>query len=132
MTFPVFQVTDVTAPMCERISVSANCTGNCSLQTWEFTATVSDGSGGFGVDRVSVREARGSLNTTTVLGSAGFNVTLATFSTSCCFAEVVLVAVDAVGNVGTCFVTSDGGRTLSLSLLPLWVSTVVSMLFLHT
>ncbi|XP_048105322.1 von Willebrand factor A domain-containing protein 7-like isoform X1 [Alosa alosa] len=118
------EVTDITAPTCEMVSVNANCTGNCSLQMWEFTATVSDGPGGSGVERVSVREARGTLNTTTVLGGAGFNVTLVSFTTTCCFGEVVLVVADAVGNVGTCFISSDGGRTLSLSLLPLWVSMV--------
>lgn len=128
----MFKVADVTAPVCQEISVNATCNGNCSLRTWEFTATVSDGPGGTGVERVSVREARGTLNTTTVLGSAGFNVTVATFSTSCCFAEVVLVAADSVGNVGTCFITSDGGHTLSLSLLSLWVSAVGSMLFLYS
>ncbi|XP_062391097.1 von Willebrand factor A domain-containing protein 7-like [Sardina pilchardus] len=119
------EVTDITAPTCETVSVNANCTGNCSLRTWEFTATVSDGAGGSGVERVSVRDARGTLNATTTLGAAGFNVTLVSFATTCCFGEVVLVVADAVGNVGTCFISSDGGgRALSLSLLPLWVSMV--------
>ena len=116
-------MTDIRAPECVSVSVNANCTGNCSLQTWEFSATVSDGRGGSVVERVSVRRARGTLNTTTLLGGAGFNVTLASFSTSCCNEEVVLVAADAVGNVGTCIISSRGDHTVTLSLT-LWVGMV--------
>ncbi|KAL2086877.1 hypothetical protein ACEWY4_017936 [Coilia grayii] len=118
--------TDVTPPECESVTVNANCTRNCTLRTWNFTAVVSDGRQGSGVGRVSVREARGTLNTTSLPGAGGFNVTLASFSTSCCSEEVVLVAADGVGNVGTCLIRSGGGgggHTVSL-LLPLWVSMV--------
>ncbi|XP_063075245.1 von Willebrand factor A domain-containing protein 7-like [Engraulis encrasicolus] len=97
----VAEVTDLSAPTCDIVGVNANCSGNCSL-SWELLANLTDGDG-TGIERITVRQGSGSLNTRVVTGSDGVNVTLATYTASCCSEEVELVAVDAVGNVGTCF-----------------------------
>ncbi|XP_063064082.1 von Willebrand factor A domain-containing protein 7-like [Engraulis encrasicolus] len=126
--------TDVTPPECQPVTVNASCSSsdddnnssNCTLLTWDFTAVVSDGLHGSGVDRVSVREANGTLNTTSLPGSGGFNVTMASFTTSCCVQEVVLVAVDGVGNVGICLVRSGGGAEHLQGRV--WLTAWVSMM----
>ncbi|XP_063075244.1 mucin-5AC-like [Engraulis encrasicolus] len=97
----VAEVTDLSAPTCDIVDVNANCSGNCSL-SWELLANLTDGDG-TGIERITVRQGSGSLNTRVVTGSDGVAVTLATYTASCCSEEVELVAVDAVGNVGTCF-----------------------------
>ncbi|KAL7877063.1 hypothetical protein SRHO_G00037060 [Serrasalmus rhombeus] len=97
----VAQVTDITPPVCEIVSVNANCSSNCSLSSWDLSANMTDGSGS-GIQSVTVHQGNGTLNTSTVL-DRGVNVTLASYSASCCSPQVELVVVDAVGNVGTCF-----------------------------
>lgn len=97
----VTDVSDISAPTCDVVSVNANCTGNCSLLTWELLANLTDGNG-TGIESITVRQGSGTLNTTVVTGADGINVTLATYRASCCSEEVELVAVDTVGNVGTC------------------------------
>ncbi|CAB1435590.1 unnamed protein product [Pleuronectes platessa] len=49
-----------------------------------------------------VSKGNGTLNTSTVAGAGGENITVVTYSASCCAPNVVLAAVDNVGNVGKC------------------------------
>ncbi|KAI5625149.1 von Willebrand factor A domain-containing protein 7 isoform X3, partial [Silurus asotus] len=95
-------VTDFTSPVCEAVSLNANCSGNCSLSTWYLTANVTDRSGS-GVENVRVLYGNGNLSTTTVLNDTGVNVTKVIYSSSCCSSDLELVVVDAEGNVATCF-----------------------------
>ncbi|KAF4090717.1 hypothetical protein AMELA_G00055270 [Ameiurus melas] len=95
-------VTDFTPPVCEAVSINANCSGNCNLSTWYLTANVTDGNGS-GIQSVRVLQGNGNLNTTTVLSDTGVNVTMVVYNSSCCSSDLELVAVDAEGNVATCF-----------------------------
>lgn len=100
---PPLQVTDFSRPVCDVVSVTANCSDDCSLSMWELSANLTDGNG-TGIERVTLRQGNGTLNTTTTVEGAGnMTVTLAAYSASCCSPEVELVAVDGAGNVGTCF-----------------------------
>ncbi|MCJ8730232.1 hypothetical protein PDJAM_G00181910 [Pangasius djambal] len=94
--------TDFTPPLCEAVSINANCSGNCNFSSWYLTANVTDGNG-TGVQIVRVLQGNGNLNTTTVLSDTGVNVTVVVYNSSCCSSDLELVAVDAVGNVATCF-----------------------------
>ncbi|XP_052385230.1 von Willebrand factor A domain-containing protein 7-like isoform X2 [Oncorhynchus keta] len=98
----VSPVTDVSRPVCDVVSVTANCSDDCSLSMWELSANLTDGNG-TGIEHVTLRQGNGTLNTTTVKGAGNWTVTLAAYSASCCSPEVELVAVDGAGNVGTCF-----------------------------
>lgn len=98
------QVTDVTRPVCQEVSTSASCSTSsslCSSGRWEFVANFTDGVNGTGVASVDIRQGNGTLNTSTVAGD-GQNVTVVTYSASCCSPTVELVAVDGVGNAATC------------------------------
>ncbi|XP_030643648.1 von Willebrand factor A domain-containing protein 7-like [Chanos chanos] len=97
----VATVTDITPPVCEIVSVNANCSSNCSLSTWELSANLTDGNG-TGIQSLTVRQGNGNL-TTTIVADGGINVTLASYVASCCSEDFELVAVDEVDNVGTCF-----------------------------
>lgn len=105
MVLPVhFQVTDVTRPVCREVSILANCSASsslCSSGRWEFVANITDGINGTGVASINVRQGNGTFNTSTVEGD-GQNVTVFTYSASCCSPTVQLVAVDRVGNTVTC------------------------------
>lgn len=99
------QVTDVTRPVCQEVRTSANCSASsslCSSANWEFVVNITDGVNGTGVASVSVRQGNGTLNTSTAVVADGQNVTVATYSASCCSPDVRLVAVDEVGNAVTC------------------------------
>ncbi|XP_034043930.1 von Willebrand factor A domain-containing protein 7-like [Thalassophryne amazonica] len=99
------KVTDFTEPMCEVISVSGNCSVSpslCGSSQWTFSANFTDGINGTGIQRVSIRQGNGTLNTSMVVGAGGENITVVTYIASCCSPTVELVAVDGVGNVGTC------------------------------
>nr|XP_046266994.1 von Willebrand factor A domain-containing protein 7-like [Scatophagus argus] len=96
-------VTDFTKPKCEQLSLQANCSENCSLSTWMLSVRVTDGDEGTGVDRVSLKQGNGTMNTSLVAGNE--NITLVTYSASCCAPDVELLVVDRVGNVDTCFFT---------------------------
>ncbi|XP_024261931.1 von Willebrand factor A domain-containing protein 7 isoform X2 [Oncorhynchus tshawytscha] len=98
----VSPVTDVSRPVCDVVSVTANCSDDCSLSVWELSANLTDGNG-TGIEHVTLRQGNGTLNTTTVKGAGNWTVTLAAYSASCCSPEVELVVVDGAGNVGTCF-----------------------------
>lgn len=141
------QVTDVNRPTCQSSSTSCPSSSSpCSSSQWQFTANVTDGINGTGIDGITVRAGNGTLNTSTVVGSGGENITVATYSASCCSQNVELTAVDKVGNVGTCVgqakalataapvttaavnTTSTGGHALSISHC-LWISVAVSLLW---
>ncbi|KAK3572594.1 hypothetical protein QTP86_000406 [Hemibagrus guttatus] len=96
------EITDFTAPVCEAVSVNANCSGNCSLSSWYLTANVTDGNGSI-VQTVRILQGNGNLTTNTVLSDTGMNVTMVIYNASCCSSDLELVAVDEVGNVATCF-----------------------------
>ncbi|XP_058236777.1 von Willebrand factor A domain-containing protein 7-like [Hemibagrus wyckioides] len=95
-------VKDFTPPLCEAVSVKANCSGNCSLSSWYLTANVTDGNGS-GIQSVRTLQGNGNLTTTTVLRDTGVNVTMVIYNASCCSQNLELVAVDKAGNVATCF-----------------------------
>ncbi|XP_017319799.1 von Willebrand factor A domain-containing protein 7 [Ictalurus punctatus] len=128
-------VRDFTPPVCEAVSINTNCSGNCSLFTWYLTANVTDGNGS-GIQSVRVLQGNGNLSTTTVLSDTGVNVTMVVYDSSCCSSDLELVAVDAVGNVATCFksvraaepTTSTNGVECCLFLpLFLWLNVGVSL-----
>lgn len=101
--FFLLQVTDFTPPVCQFPRLQSNCSVNCSLSTWDLSVEVTDGNQGSGVDRVSLRQGSGDLNTS--LDAANENITLVSYNASCCSPDVELVVVDKVGNVGSCFYT---------------------------
>nr|XP_019939288.1 PREDICTED: von Willebrand factor A domain-containing protein 7-like [Paralichthys olivaceus]XP_019939289.1 PREDICTED: von Willebrand factor A domain-containing protein 7-like [Paralichthys olivaceus] len=145
----IAKVTDTTRPVCQVISTSTNCSSSsplCSSSKWEFVANFTDGVNGTGIDSITVRQGNGTLNTSTVAGGGGENITVINYSASCCAQNVELTAVDNVGNVGTCVgqaresttaapvttaavnTTSTGGHTLSMSRC-LWLTAAVSLLW---
>ncbi|KPP57640.1 hypothetical protein Z043_124615, partial [Scleropages formosus] len=107
-------VTDFSPPVCHIVSVSANCSRNCSLSTWELSANITDGNG-TGVQSVSLRRGDGILHSAGSVGEGGVNVTEVLYSASCCSPDVELIAVDAVGNVGMC---SHSVRVATTTPLP--------------
>ncbi|XP_075946869.1 von Willebrand factor A domain-containing protein 7 [Anarhichas minor] len=143
------KVTDITRPVCQVVSSSTVCPSSSSLCTssqWEFIANLTDGINGTGIESVAIRKGNGTLNTSTVAGAGGENITVATYKASCCSQNVELAAVDKVGNVGMCVgqargstttapvttaapnTTSTGGHAESISHY-LWISVVVSLLW---
>ena len=150
MLFLCLQVTDINRPGCQVVSTSASCpfsSSLCASSHWEFIANLTDGINGTGIERITIRKGNGTLNTSTAVGAGGENVTVATYSASCCSQDVELAAVDKVGNVGTCVgqaravtmaapvmiasavnTTSTGGHSLSISRF-LCISIVVSLLW---
>ncbi|KAJ8349027.1 hypothetical protein SKAU_G00276160, partial [Synaphobranchus kaupii] len=48
------KVTDLRRPVCQVVSVSSNCSKNCSESEWELTANLTDGNG-TGIQSVAVR-----------------------------------------------------------------------------
>ncbi|CAK6971424.1 von Willebrand factor A domain-containing protein 7-like [Scomber scombrus] len=109
----VNMVTDFTQPACQLLSLQSNCSNNCSSSMWEISVRVTDGSEGTGVDHVSLKQGRGSLNTN--LTADNGNVTLVSYKASCCSPDVELLVVDQVGNVGSCSYTPRGGSMAAIS-----------------
>lgn len=99
--------------MCELLSLQSNCSDNCSLATWELSVRVTDGDKGTGVDSVSLKRGDGTLTTSPAPGNA--NITLVSYSSSCCSPEMELRVVDRVGNVGACFYTFRDGSQAAFS-----------------
>lgn len=96
------KVTDVTRPVCEVVSTTGDCSSSvCSSSQWGLTANISDGVNGTGIDSVTVRQGSGTLNTS-MSSSGGLNITVASYSASCCSQSVELRIVDNVGNVQLC------------------------------
>ncbi|XP_037830538.1 von Willebrand factor A domain-containing protein 7 isoform X2 [Kryptolebias marmoratus] len=97
--------TDLSAPVCQVVNVSGICpalTLLCASVQWEFIANFTDGINGTGIATITLRQGNGTLNTSTVVGEGGENVTVITYSSSCCSQTVQVAAVDRVGNVGMC------------------------------
>ncbi|CAL8328777.1 unnamed protein product [Merluccius merluccius] len=138
-------VTDISGPVCQMTSISDTCHSSaalCSSTQWQYSTRLTDGANGTGIDSVSIRQGNGTLKTSQHVGAAGENVTMVAYNATCCALKVELVAVDKVGNVGTCTgqvilkqataavpTTSTAGRTLTLSQL-LWIGVTVSLLWL--
>lgn len=122
--FPV-QVTDFTPPECQLLNIQSNCTENCSLSTWEISVRVTDRDAGTGVERVSLRQGNGTLKTSLAVGNK--NITLASYTASCCLPDVELLVVDRVGNVGSCIFNARDALSAAIS-----VSTNQSLLLYLT
>ncbi|XP_070772872.1 von Willebrand factor A domain-containing protein 7-like [Enoplosus armatus] len=115
LRFSIFNtVTDFTQPVCELLSLQSNCSVNCSLYMWDLSVRVTDGDEGTGVDRVSLRQGNGTLNTSLAAGNE--NITLVSYSSSCCSADMELLVVDRVGNVGSCVYTFREGSPAAFSV----------------
>lgn len=99
--FFFFKAKDFIPPMCTIVSINADCPGDCRNSSWDLTAEVT---GGFGSNIPSVRvlQGNGKLIITSILNDTGI-VTTVVYTSSCCFPELELVAIDEVGNVVTCF-----------------------------
>lgn len=94
------QVTDFTPPACQLLSLQSNCSKNCSLSSWALSVQVTDGTNGTGVDHVSLTQGSGTMITSPAPGNE--NTTLVSYSASCCSPVMELLAVDRVGNEGSC------------------------------
>ncbi|KAM9792686.1 von Willebrand factor A domain-containing protein 7-like [Neosynchiropus ocellatus] len=132
----IAEVKDIYRPVCRTISTSKCASPSpCSSATWAFVTSITD-AGGSGINTVEIHQGNGTLITSTVVGSDGENVTMVTYSASCCTEKVVLAAVDRAGNVGTCVgqaVTNSAGLGFAvepsvISKYFLWSSLVVSLL----
>ncbi|KAM6939535.1 von Willebrand factor A domain-containing protein 7 [Xenentodon cancila] len=140
------KATDVSRPVCQAVTTSANCPSSsslCASSQWNFVANLTDGVNGTGIESVTIRQGNGTLNTSTVLGPGGENITVVAYRASCCSQRVELAAVDRVGNVGKCVgqarqpstaapvttaavvnTTSSRGRTLT-SARALFISVIL-------
>ncbi|XP_073699344.1 von Willebrand factor A domain-containing protein 7-like [Garra rufa] len=131
------KVTDFSSPVCQVVSIKADCPFECSNTSWELSANLTDGNG-TGIAGVSLSRGNGSLSLSYVMSADGTNVTVASYNASCCSQEVELVAVDRVGNVGTCFtsikspsptVSSSASYSVSFSMYVAVVGLLVSFLY---
>nr|XP_043898355.1 von Willebrand factor A domain-containing protein 7-like isoform X1 [Solea senegalensis] len=130
-------VTDFTPPRCEQLSLDSRCSDECSLSQWTLFARVIDGDDGVGVDRVSLKQGNGTMNAT--LNAGNENITMVSYSASCCSPDMELQVVDLVGNVGTCIFTIREGSSSPISpstrvtqSLFLSLSTVILGLYITT
>lgn len=100
------QATDVTPPVCHLVSLSDvvcdSSSAACASARWELVANLTDGINGTGIRRVSVRQGNGTLNSSSVVGERGENITVVTYNALCCSDSVELAVVDRAGNVGSC------------------------------
>ncbi|XP_052457565.1 von Willebrand factor A domain-containing protein 7-like [Carassius gibelio] len=104
------KVTDFSSPVCQVVSIKADCPVECSRASWELSTNITDVNG-TGIAGVSLSRGNGSLSLSNVMSADGTNVTVAFYNASCCSPEVELVAVDRVGNVGTCFTSIKSPST---------------------
>ncbi|XP_058638553.1 von Willebrand factor A domain-containing protein 7 [Onychostoma macrolepis] len=104
------KVTDFSSPVCQVVKIKADCPVECSRASWELSANLTD-INGTGIAGVSLSRGNGSLSLSNVMSADGTNVTVASYNASCCSQEVELVAVDRVGNVGTCFASIKSPST---------------------
>ncbi|XP_024117529.1 von Willebrand factor A domain-containing protein 7 isoform X2 [Oryzias melastigma] len=100
----VNSVTDFTAPVCKRLSKKSECSGKCDSK-WEVSVRVTDGADGTGIERISVSRGTGTLKTSQEAGNE--NITLVSYSASCCSPELQLLVVDRVGNVNNCLISGN-------------------------
>ncbi len=94
------------------MSIKADCPVECNKASWELSANLTDGNG-TGIAGVSLSRGNGSLSLSYVMSADGTNMTVASYNASCCSQEVELIAVDRVGNVGTCFQTYSKLSTMA-------------------
>ncbi|CAL8331383.1 unnamed protein product [Merluccius merluccius] len=98
----VTKITDFVRPMCEVVRVAAeDCPKNVSLCAsfrWDLSANLTDGNG-TGIDSITLRQGDGVFSHT----SLSDRDVQASYNASCCSEIVEFVAVDKVGNVGTCY-----------------------------
>ncbi|MBN3304681.1 VWA7 protein, partial [Amia calva] len=120
------KVDDFVPPACQVTHVSENCSFPCGLEEWSLQAEIRDNRSA--VVRVFTHLGNGTLNTTQESGGASGNVTLVSYSASCCAPEVEILAVDSVGNVGVCShsIRSVPSSTSAPSAAPL--CSIVSLL----
>ncbi|XP_028277934.1 von Willebrand factor A domain-containing protein 7-like, partial [Parambassis ranga] len=127
-------VTDFVHPVCEALHVQSTCSKNCSSSSWDLSARVTDGADGVGVEHLSLRQGNGTLNTSLEAGNE--NITLVSYTASCCSPDMELLVVDRVGNVGSCSFSTGKGSSAALSgstLSPfLYLSIVALGLYLQT
>ncbi|KAF4115314.1 hypothetical protein G5714_002803 [Onychostoma macrolepis] len=97
------KVTDFSSPVCQVVSIKADCPVECSKASWELSANLTDGNG-TGIANVSLSRGNGSLSLSYVMSADGTNVTVASYNASCCSQEVELVAVDRLQQVESAFV----------------------------
>ncbi|XP_056590951.1 von Willebrand factor A domain-containing protein 7 [Triplophysa dalaica] len=116
------EVTDVSRPVCNVVSIKADCPVKCGSASWELTANLTDGIGS-GISSVSINAGNGSLSISNAMSENGTNVTVAFYNASCCSQEVELVAVDGVGNVGTCFTSIKHLTAKTTTLMPATITT---------
>lgn len=120
-------MTDISSPVCQVVSIKANCSVECSTASWELSANLTDGNG-TGISGVSFNRGNGSLSLSIVISEDGTNVTVASYNASCCSQEVELVVVDMVGNVGTCFtsIKSPSVTATTVANKPSTITTVIT------
>ncbi|KAM9348878.1 von Willebrand factor A domain-containing protein 7-like [Symphorus nematophorus] len=106
-------LTDFTEPVCELLNMQSNCSENCSLSTWHLSVRVTDGADGMGVSNVSLKKGNGTMNTS--LDADNENITMVSYSASCCSPEMELRVADRVGNVGTCSYSFREGSQSAIS-----------------
>lgn len=66
---------------------------------------MTDGADGTGIERISVSRGTGTLKTSQEAGNE--NITLVSYSASCCSPELQLLVVDRVGNVNNCLISGN-------------------------
>ncbi len=102
---------DDTPPACSADRVEGNCNGirapgakgECERTTWSVRFHVRDV--GTGLDTVSKQSsaANGTFQLEVDPFRTGSNSTVSgIYSTTCCFPDVVILATDVAGNLGTC------------------------------
>ncbi|XP_015250351.1 PREDICTED: von Willebrand factor A domain-containing protein 7-like [Cyprinodon variegatus] len=104
---------DFSHPDCELLNLQSNCPENCSTSTWKLDVRVTDGDNGAGVDRVSLIQGNGTYNTSLEAGTG--NITLVSYTASCCAPEMELLVIDRVGNVGSCLFSARDSVSISVS-----------------
>ena len=85
-----------------------------------------------GVGRLDLLRGDGNLSSTVVgLGSGGQNASRVTYEASCCSPEAELLAVDGVGNVGSCPYSAKGPSPMAQSpgatITPPCLSSVLAL-----
>ncbi|MBN3304682.1 VWA7 protein, partial [Amia calva] len=120
------RVDDFVPPACQVTHVSENCSSPCGLGKWSLQAEIRDNRSA--VVHVFTHLGNGTLNTMQESGGASGNMTLVSYSASCCAPEVEILVVDSVGNVGVCShsIRSVPSSTSAPSAAPL--CSIVSLL----
>ncbi|PWA19365.1 hypothetical protein CCH79_00018337, partial [Gambusia affinis] len=103
------KVTDHSSPVCQVDRMSGVCPASpllCASVQWELVVNFTDGINGTGIETISLRQGNGTFSTSNVVGVGGENITVVSYSSTCCSQSVQLAAVDRVGNVGICTETA--------------------------